>query len=86
MAVTAYILIQAAVGAAAGKGDVVYSDQRNHASIIDAIRLSGAQAAVFPHRDYDALEQMLANHHGPGRKTIVTDSLFSVDEIGRAHV
>ena len=69
----------AAVRAGAGKGDVIFSDERNHASLIDGARLSGARVVVFPHRDYDALNELLARHAGPVRRLIVTESLFSVD-------
>ncbi len=74
-----YLANLAAVRAGAGKGDLVFSDERNHASIIDGTRLSGARVIVYPHRDYDSLESLLRTRCRGGRKLIVTDSLFSVD-------
>jgi 8-amino-7-oxononanoate synthase len=60
--------------------DVVFSDSSNHASIIDAIRLSRAQKVVFPHRDLDFLEAKLrACLPGRARKVIVTESVFSME-------
>lgn len=62
------------------EGDVVFSDERNHASLIDGMRLSGARKVVFPHLDLQALKAALSEHSGePGRKVIVTESLFSMD-------
>ncbi len=61
------------------KGDVVFSDQLNHASIIDGCRLSRATIRTFPHGDAKTLAEMLASDTSPGRRLIVTDSLFSMD-------
>ncbi|MBS1124507.1 MAG: 8-amino-7-oxononanoate synthase [Deltaproteobacteria bacterium] len=60
-------------------GDVVFSDELNHASIIDGCRLARAEVVVVPHRDLVALEQALADVRGPRRKLVVTESLFSMD-------
>ena len=59
-------------------GDVVFSDELNHASIIDGCRLSRADIVVFPHRDVAALEAGLATRRGR-RTLVVTESLFSMD-------
>ncbi len=61
------------------QGDIVFSDQLNHASIIDGCRLSRATIRAFPHRDVETLAEMLANDSSSGRRLIVTDSLFSMD-------
>ncbi|SEM92726.1 8-amino-7-oxononanoate synthase [Lihuaxuella thermophila] len=63
------------------KSDAVFSDQLNHASIVDGIRLSGAKHYRFRHRDLDHLEKMLkdADAKGYKRKWIVTDTIFSMD-------
>jgi len=62
------------------KGDVVFSDRLNHASIIDGIRLSGADKFVYPHRDVKTLENLLREHRNKyNRCGIITDSVFSMD-------
>jgi 8-amino-7-oxononanoate synthase len=61
-----------------GPDDVVLSDERNHASIIDGCRLSRASVRVFPHRDLAALEQMLVETAGK-KRLVVSESLFSMD-------
>ncbi|MGA2428936.1 MAG: 8-amino-7-oxononanoate synthase [Candidatus Acidiferrum sp.] len=64
------------------KGDVVFSDELNHASLIDGIRLSGARKVIYPHLDLNALEAGLrthANESGLGRRFVVTESVFSMD-------
>jgi len=68
-----------AITSLAGKGDAVFSDARNHASIIDGCRLSGARVVVYPHRDVDYLRGALEQARGFRRRLIVTDSLFSMD-------
>jgi 8-amino-7-oxononanoate synthase len=64
----------------ANKKDVIFSDALNHASIIDGIRLSGAQKIIYRHRDLNQLERSLKEKHSkPGRKLIVTEMVFSMD-------
>ena len=60
-------------------GDVILSDERNHASLIDGIRLSAAKRAIFPHLDVAALARLLDEHDGSGQTFVVTESLFSMD-------
>jgi 8-amino-7-oxononanoate synthase len=60
-------------------GDVVFSDELNHASIIDGCRLAKAEVVVIPHLDLGALELALARTRGPQRTLVVTESLFSMD-------
>ncbi len=60
-------------------GDVIFSDERNHASLIDGARLSRARRVVFPHNDVAALGRMLREDIGEGQKFVVVESLFSMD-------
>ena len=60
-------------------GDVIFSDERNHASLIDGARLSRARRVVFPHNDAAALERLLREDRGAGQKFVVVESLFSMD-------
>lgn len=69
----------ATIAALVGPDDLVASDDRNHASIIDGCRLSRARVAVYPHRDLAALDSLLAAAPHARRKLIVTDTLFSMD-------
>ena len=61
-----------------GPEDVVFSDELNHASIIDGCRLSQARVVVFPHKDMNALEALLKREKGR-RRMIVVDGVFSMD-------
>ncbi|HEY7830988.1 MAG TPA: 8-amino-7-oxononanoate synthase [Solirubrobacteraceae bacterium] len=67
------------IGALAGKGDTIFSDELNHASIIDGARLSKAQVVVYRHADSEHLHWCLRRHGGTGRQLIVTDAVFSMD-------
>ncbi len=68
-----------AITALADHGDVIYSDQKNHASMIDGCRLSRAAVHVYPHGDADALAELLARGDQYRRRLIVTESVFSMD-------
>ncbi len=61
------------------EGDVIISDELNHASIIDGIRLSKAERSIFKHRDMDDLERHLEKHKDKRVKLVVTDGVFSMD-------
>lgn len=62
-------------------GDIVFSDQANHASLIDGLRLSKAKTVVFPHNDVAVLRTLLAEHplRADQLMFIVTESVFSMD-------
>ena len=62
----------------AGHNDAVFSDQLNHASLIDGIRLSGAEKYIYPHRDLAALEAMLSTCPA-ANKLVVSDAVFGMD-------
>ena len=62
-----------------GSEDVIISDELNHGSIIDGVRLTKASRAVYQHNDMAALEQILREHSGSDRKLIITDGVFSMD-------
>src|SRR5687767_5050412 len=60
--------------------DVIFSDERNHASLIDGTRLSRARTTIFPHNDVASLAAALTrNEHRSGICFIVVESLFSMD-------
>ena len=62
-----------------GKQDVIISDELNHGSIIDGVRLTKAQRAVYGHNDMGALEAVLKEHSEADRKLVITDGVFSMD-------
>ena len=62
-----------------GPGDHIFSDALNHGSIVDGCRLSRAASVVFRHNDLDHLEELLKDCSGPGRRLVVSDSVFSME-------
>ncbi len=71
----------AAIPALVSKEDVIYSDELNHASIIDGCRLSRAKVIRYAHCDPDDLRMQIENSKGDGyrRSLIITDGVFSMD-------
>jgi len=69
----------AAIPALVGRGDVIFSDELNHASIIDASRLSRASVVRYAHNDVDDLQRKIAETTEYGRRLIVSDGVFSMD-------
>jgi 8-amino-7-oxononanoate synthase len=74
---TGYMANMGVISALAGQGDTVFSDELNHASIIDGCRLSRANIRTYPHGDMDSLATQLAETDG--HKLVVTDGVFSMD-------
>lgn len=68
------------IQAVTGKGDLIVSDELNHASIIDGTRLSRAEKAIFKHSDMDHLEKILKENRDKYENIlIITDGVFSMD-------
>ena len=73
-----YLANTGVIAALAREGDVVFSDELNHASIIDGCRLARAETFVYDHLDVEHLEWGLEEAGGRG-SLIVTDGVFSMD-------
>jgi len=70
----------AVIPAMVGRGDVIFSDELNHASIIDGCRLSRAEIVRFKHAEPQDLKKKLEEYkEHPGKKLVVTDGVFSMD-------
>jgi len=69
----------ATVPALVGKGDIIFSDELNHASIIDGCRLSRAEIVRYAHCDPDDLRRVIGETKVEGRAMIISDGVFSMD-------
>ena len=70
----------AVIASLVGKEDLIFSDELNHASIIDGCRLSRAKVIRYSHCNPESLRQKLAeNVNFPGRKLVISDGVFSMD-------
>lgn len=76
---TGYMANVGTISALAEQGDVIFSDELNHASIIDGCRLSRARTVVYGHSNMDQLASLLTNTPCSGRRFIITDGVFSMD-------
>lgn len=75
-----YLANVGTISALVGQSDFVYSDELNHASIIDGCRLSRANLRVYPHLDLKELSSLLTkDSKSRGKKLVVTDTVFSMD-------
>lgn len=74
---TGYMANLGVIPTLARKGDLILSDELNHASIIEACRLSGAKTVVYRHNDVDDLQGKMAQESG--HKVVVTEGVFSMD-------
>ena len=75
---TGYMANLGIVPALVGRGDAIFADKLNHASLIDAVQLSRADSHRYAHGDLTALERLLAASTAK-RKLILTDAVFSMD-------
>lgn len=75
---TGYMANVGVITALCGRGDVIFSDELNHASIIDGCRQSRAEIVVYRHNDMEDLESKVRRHAGR-RGLIVSDAVFSMD-------
>lgn len=76
---TGYMANVGVISALTEKGDVVFSDSLNHASLIDGCRMSHAQRVVYAHANVDELARLLAETPVDGQRFIITDGVFSMD-------
>ena len=76
---TGYMANVGILSAIVNQGDVIFSDELNHASIIDGCRLSKGQTVIYRHADMKHLAEQLKTTHCAGRRFLVTDGVFSMD-------
>ncbi|MDD5434461.1 MAG: 8-amino-7-oxononanoate synthase, partial [Nitrospira sp.] len=76
---TGYMANTGTIQALASDMDAIFSDELNHASIIDGCRLSRAKVFIYKHRDTDNLRSLLSESRGYKRRVIITESVFSMD-------
>mgnify|MGYP000076586879 CR=1 FL=1 len=76
---TGYMANTGIISSLFGRGDIIFSDRLNHASIVDGICLSRASFKRYPHLDMQALEEMLKTSDAFAKRCIITDSVFSMD-------
>ena len=74
-----YMANLAIASALLGRKDLVFQDRLNHASLIDAAKLSGAKLVRYRHNDIGHLQRQLAHHQTSSRKLLMTDGVFSMD-------
>ncbi|MFA7523238.1 MAG: 8-amino-7-oxononanoate synthase [Halothiobacillaceae bacterium] len=74
---TGYMANLGVVGSLVGRGDTVIADRLNHASLVDAVQLSGAHLSRYRHNDLEDLESRLSRARG--ERMILTDGVFSMD-------
>jgi 8-amino-7-oxononanoate synthase len=75
---TGFMTMMGTISTMTEEGDVVLSDEFNHASIVEGCRLTGAEVKVYRHNDMESLEQELSKCGSAGDRLIVTDGVFSM--------
>ncbi|OOC47900.1 MULTISPECIES: 8-amino-7-oxononanoate synthase [Thioalkalivibrio] len=76
---TGYMANLALVQTLVGRHDIVFEDRLNHASLIDAVRLSGARSQRYRHAEPEHLRERLEKAPATGQRLIITDGVFSMD-------
>jgi glycine C-acetyltransferase len=76
---TGYMANLGTITALGGENCVIFSDELNHASIIDGCRLSGAEISIFKHNDIHDLEEKIELNKRVQRKIVITEGVFSMD-------
>ena len=76
---TGYMANIGTIASIASKGDIIFSDELNHASIIEASKLSGSKISVYAHNDMNDLEKRIKSNKSIKRKFIITEGIFSMD-------
>jgi len=76
---TGYMANMGAITALMGQKDIIFSDELNHASIIDGCRLSQAKTVIYPHKNTSVLEKLIKENSGYRHTFIITDGVFSMD-------
>ncbi len=76
---TGYMANVGIISSLFGRDDLILWDRLNHASIIDGIKLSGAEHKRYPHHDMEALEKLLKESASFKKRCIITDTVFSMD-------
>ncbi len=74
-----YVTNLTTISSLMGRGDYVFSDKINHASIVDGCLMSGAEFRRFKHNDMEHLEGLLKNAPAESSKLVIADSVFSMD-------
>ena len=74
---TGYMANLGSISAIASKGDLILSDELNHASIIESCKLSGAKISIYKHNDMDDLEEKIKKQGK--NKFVITEGVFSMD-------
>ncbi len=74
-----YLANVGTISSIVGPDDIIFSDELNHASIIDGCKLSKAKTEIYKHLDLKHLEELISNNQSYKKKLVVTDTIFSMD-------
>jgi glycine C-acetyltransferase len=74
---TGYMANLGIISSIANKQDTIFSDELNHASIVEACKLSGSKIKIFKHNDIEDLERKIQKTKG--KKLLITEGIFSMD-------